>query len=350
MRGRVMSEHTHTILRLMVLLVVPIWAFSALPADSRADDSQAKFLFSFENDFFGGSDKHYTSAIKFTWVSRDIRNDGTPPKGWGGLIADKIPLRRNDLQQNLTLSFGQNMYTPEDTAAEDLIVNDRPYAGWTYLSLGLHTAKLNTLDSFELTIGVVGPSSLAEKSQKLVHEWINDKGPNGWNNQLNDEPGLLLTWERHWRSLRTPTHTLFAADLIPHTGLTLGNVYTYANAGFEARMGYNFPADFGSPLIRPGGGTAVTAYSGHHRWPSFGFVFFAGIDGRAIARNIFLDGNTFRDSHSVDKNYFVADLYAGATFIYNRLEFTYTHVYRTEEFKDQDGGQYYGSFTISWTY
>jgi hypothetical protein len=35
----------------------------------------------------------------------------------------------------------------------------------------------------------------------------------------------------------------------------------------------------------------------------------AGVSGRAIARDIFLDGNTVRDSQSIDRNYLVADFH-----------------------------------------
>jgi lipid A 3-O-deacylase len=37
----------------------------------------------------------------------------------------------------------------------------------------------------------------------------------------------------------------------------------------------------------------------------FGWCLFASFEGRAVARNIFLDGNTFTDSHSIDKKTFV---------------------------------------------
>jgi len=35
---------------------------------------------------------------------------------------------------------------------------------------------------------------------------------------------------------------------------------------------------------------------------------FAFVDGRAVGRDIFLDGNTFTDSHSVTRKTFVGDL------------------------------------------
>lgn len=82
----------------------------------------------------------------------------------------------------------------------------------------------------------------------------------------------------------------------------------------------------------------------------FGIVWFAQVEGRAVAYNVFLDGNTFEDSHNVDKEPFVADFSAGISLIYKAFKLTYTHVYRTEEFTEQDGGQVFGSVALSMTF
>ena len=54
----------------------------------------------------------------------------------------------------------------------------------------------------------------------------------------------------------------------------------------------------------PGGGY-------FRRKKGFNWYLFAGLEGRAVFRNIFLDGNTFTDSHSVDSKHFVGDIQAG---------------------------------------
>jgi hypothetical protein len=54
-----------------------------------------------------------------------------------------------------------------------------------------------------------------------------------------------------------------------------------------------------------------------------GFIFGA-VDGRAVARDIFLDGSTFRDSRSVNKEPFVADISAGVGLIAGRWQANYT--------------------------
>lgn len=78
---------------------------------------------------------------------------------------------------------------------------------------------------------------------------------------------------------------------------------------------------------------------------------FGTADGRAVARDIFLDGNTFRDSPSVTKKPFVADLGAGVGLIAGPWQLTYTQVWRTREFKTQRGRfNNFGSVTLSRAY
>lgn len=319
-------------------------------------ENKSTFVLYFENDTFAGTDKHYTNAVKLSWISKDLEKIG-PERGlpgWARWVVEKTPgVDRKDFLHNLALSLGQNIYTPEDITVEALIEDDRPYAGWTYLAGALHSKNFDMLNTLELSLGIVGPSSLAEQSQELFHEWLNDEEPQGWDNQLSDEPGLILTWQRFWRVLRKSVGNRFAWDVIPHAGVTLGNVLTYANLGGEIRFGYNLAADFGTSLIRPGGGTSAPVGLRDPRigdGADFGVTVFAGVDGRALARNIFLDGNTWRDSHSVDKKPFVADIASGVSVVYKRVKLTYTHVYRTKEFDGQDDGQFFGSISLAVTF
>lgn len=75
---------------------------------------------------------------------------------------------------------------------------------------------------------------------------------------------------------------------------------------------------------------------------------FAGLEGRAVLYNIFLDGNAFTDSHSVDKEPFVGDLQAGLVVQWNRFRITYTQIFRTKEFEGQDSGDIFGSLSFSY--
>jgi hypothetical protein len=294
--------------------------------------------------------------LKFSWISKDLEKiggDGGLP-GWARWAVERMPtVNKGDFLHNLAFSLGQNIYTPRDITKEELIVDDRPYAGWTYAAAALHSKNFEILNTLEVNIGIVGPSSHADEAQKLIHEWLGGDEPRGWDNQLQDEPGFMITWQRFWRILRTPVGNVYAFDGIPHAGLTLGNVFTYANLGGEIRFGYNLPADFGTSLIRPGGGVACPVGLQDPRCGAemdFSLTFFVGVDGRAVAHNIFLDGNTCKESHSVGKNYFVADVSAGFSIVYKRVKLTYAHVFRSEEFKDQNGGLFFGSLSFAVTF
>ncbi|CAN8139343.1 hypothetical protein THIOSC15_1450001 [uncultured Thiomicrorhabdus sp.] len=70
------------------------------------------------------------------------------------------------------------------------------------------------------------------------------------------------------------------------------------------------------------------------------------MEGQVIARNIFLDGNSFVESRSVVKNPLVADAQLGLVFDWKEFRIGYTHVFRTKEFKSQRNHSNFGSLTI----
>jgi lipid A 3-O-deacylase len=80
----------------------------------------------------------------------------------------------------------------------------------------------------------------------------------------------------------------------------------------------------------------------------FSWYLFAGSQGRAIGRNMFLDGNTFRDSHSVDSKLFVADFQAGVAIAYGAARLSVAQIWRTKEFDGQDGHDEFGAVNLSW--
>jgi len=336
----------------IICCAFPLTTHAAAP--STAPGTLRAFSAYFENDLFGDTDEHYTNAVKLTWQSKDLkeyRDDVRIPK-WAFPIIDLAPLVNDpDALHNIGLSIGQNIYTPSDIEATELIEDDRPYAGFLYFSMALHSKNERILDTLETSMGIVGPSALSEFSQNTVHELRDLSTAKGWKNQLRDEPALLLTWKRSLRLARRDLGHGFACDVIPHLGVTLGNVATYANGGGEVRFGYRLPYDFGTALIRPGGSiSAPTSRRDRQVRNGVGLHLFAGTDGRAVLHNIFLDGNTWRDSHSVEKKYFVADFSVGAALTWKELSISYSHVYRTKEFEGQDGGQSFGSLNIGWAF
>ncbi len=326
-------------------------------ADSVALTSRARsapvFTAYVENDTIAGTDRHYTSGLKLSWLSADLSD--WSQAGWRKTFVDALPfINRPDGQKNVGFAIGQNIYTPQNIRAKNPDSSDRPYAGWTYLELAFVTKTVGVADTLALQAGLIGPHSQAEDSQRLVHRLRRGVTPQGWDYQLRDEIGVNLVYERRWRMYGRAVYETLGIDLVPHAGASLGNVQTYANAGGTLRLGVNLPSDFGVQLARPGsvGGGPTDDLDPRvalHR--NFSLYVFGAADGRAVARDIFLDGNTFRASRSVNKEPFVADLSAGAGLIAGPWQLTYTLAWRTKEFRKQRSDwNNFGSVTLSRAY
>ena len=310
----------------------------------------------FENDLFADTDQQYTNGTKISWVSPDVTeyvhtNFPVLTEFFDRevrILSDSYDVK------NLAFSIGQNMYTPEDIQATELIETDRPYAAWLYLGAGFHAKNDRVQDTFEIQLGMVGPAALGKEIQDIVHDFRGIPKAQGWHNQIRNEPGLNLVGERRVRLEADNTGTGWESDAIASGGFVLGNVHSYLNLGIEGRVGYNLPQDFGTTHIRPGGETNIPfldeRFEGKRREQDFGFLFFASVEGRAIGRDIFLDGNTFRDSHSVDKEPLVADLALGVKFKLQSFKVSYSMVHRTKQFKLQPESHTFGSMMVSWTY
>jgi len=228
-----------------------------------------------------------------------------------------------------------------------LILDDRPYAGWSYLGFGLvGNQGTRRYDKIELEVGIVGPWSGAENVQNFWHSLFGLQIPNGWDNQLSNELGVVLYYEQTRRFDKRITPLGLEFDIIPNFGGCLGNVFTYGSAGITARLGRDLSKDFGPPRIRP----SLPGSSYFRYREGLNYYLFAGVSGRAVLRNIFLDGNTFSRSHSVDKEYFIGDLQAGLTIYYGRFRLSYTQIYRTKEFRGQDKGDIFGSLNLSYRF
>lgn len=309
------------------------------------------FQIFYENDLFGDTDKYYTNALHMTWLSKDLKQykDDVRLPEWSLPVIRAVPFAHvPGSTHNIGLLFGQQIYTPADIQATELLPDDRPYAGYLYAGIALHSKTLTKLDTIEITLGVVGPSALGEQVQNTVHDLGGIAEAQGWDNQLDDEVALGFAWQRKWRTHRAMLTDWLCYDLLTHTGVTLGNVKTGADAGGEVRVGYNIPMDFGSDVIRAGAGiSAPVSGFGYPRLPVFGLHWFAGFRAEAVLRDIFLDGNTFTGSHSVDKNFLVAEFSTGIAASYKMVKLTYRHVFRTEQFDHQSRGHVLGSLALT---
>jgi len=313
-----------------------------------AEEAQRKELgtlnFKFENDLFSGADQNYTNGIRVSWVSPE--GDTIGPLQ---LVRDALEALAQDTNKTTRfgLSAGQELFTPADRYETNLIIDERPYAGWLYGGLSLHTVTdrgegRKDQESIELDVGIVGPWALGEETQNFVHEIRLIDTFDGWSNQLKNELGVALHYERKWRLFDPVQAGPLQFDAIPHAGVSVGNVVTQASGGGAVRWGWNLPHDFGPPSLIQGG-----AALDRRPEQSVSFYLFGDVTGRFVAHSIFLDGNTIRNSHSIDKENWVGDMSLGAALLLGRFKVAYTNAFRTKEYKGQDAISRFGSLSLS---
>lgn len=301
-----------------------------------------------ENDkYFAGTDRHYTNGFKLTWLGETDLNESKQFVQTAARIIPWMDPEHQDWRYKVGSVLGHDTFTPADTDTTTLLPNDRPYAGWLYGSILLHAQLANQLRLVELSFGIIGPSALGEQFQNSWHDVIKVPHAEGWANQLRDEPGLQLSWERRYRTWQwtEDTGSRLGVDLMLRHRVTLGNVATHLAGGVVVRIGWRLPADFGADLIRPcGGGTANDGSPDR-----FSAYTYASGEVRAVARDLFLDGNTWRDSHSVRKRPIVADLSLGFVLHWPEFQIAYTQNYRTKDFYGQPRRDVFGSVGLSFT-
>ncbi len=297
-----------------------------------------------ENDSIGGgTDSNYSSGIRASYFNV---NANIPE--FIHEIAEHIPTFDINETTSLTYSIGQNLYTPQAIKSPLQDPNDRPWAAWLYTSMGLATLTSGHIDELELTLGIVGPAALGERSQETIHSLIGSPDPKGWDNQLKNEPGLVVSWLRRWPERQTFNAVGLTGTIEPNINVSLGNIYTYGGAGVSFKIGPTTERwQDTPPRVRP----AIPG-SGYFEIPrnDWSWYLFAGADGRAVARNIFLDGNTLRDSHDVNKKPFVVDLSAGLALTYKQARISYSLNYRSDEFKGQKEDSVFGAVSLSYAF
>lgn len=315
-------------------ILVPLVSAPAMAADEKA----GALSIIWENDIFYNSDRDYTNGAEIAYA--------TPPNDnvdWIVGVARSLPFFADKGDVRTSYAIGQDIFTPQHTELTVPLPNERPYAGYAYVSMGLMQANADRLDQLELQLGVVGPMALAKESQFWVHSIIADTKPKGWHYQLHNEPSMNLFYQRSLKVIPRKSLLGLVLDLEPHIGGAAGTSYDYLNAGAMLRVGFNIPDDFGPLRIQP----ALPGSSYFEPEGGFSAYAFAGVDGRVMGRNIFLDGNTWRDSPSVDKDTFVGDLTLGAAITFSSMRLAFTHVFRTREYKTQKASDQFGALSLS---
>jgi len=290
-----------------------------------------------ENDFFAhisASDKHYTQGLRLEYHLYD--------PGEGPLFTLRSFYDADRWFSN-GVAVGQAMYTPEEITADPSDPADRPYAAWLYVAFmtTVTEPRRRWQDTWEWTVGTIGPNALGDEIQSGWHEIIGADNPT-WAGQLPNEIAGGFSWKRQWTSVAAgEERTDWSARTIVGTGFTASTLLSEAVVGAKVLWGYRAPADF----------EAGQGSRGFQEGEGFRFYGFAGVDGRFIPWNAFLDGNAFRDSASVTRKYLTADFSLGVVLRLGRpFGISYAQVFRSGEISTDPAYHNYGSIALSYSF
>ena len=296
-------------------------------------------------------DRHYTQGAMLAYLSPAL-SAGDLAWQLYDRAGSALPVfgSQDGITRKFSVVVGQSIFTPTDyhRAVPDPL--DRPFAGWLYAggSLLQETGGV-MLENFEVLAGVVGPDSLAQEAQEGFHSAAgvhNRNRAQAWTHQLKNEPGFMVSYDRHWKVFQSAVLGV-QTDVIPDAGVTVGNVLTDAEAGVLLRIGQNLGVDYGVARIRPAL-SGTNWFNAARLDGSFGWYVFAGAQGRAVAHNIFLDGNSAVSSPSVHKNVLVGDFSTGLSLFWAdwvKLDASFTE--RSKEFRSQAQADHFGSVNLS---
>jgi hypothetical protein len=238
-----------------------------------------------DNDFINyqgmGTDDAYTGGIRadlFFTKKKDSR-----------FFVDRI-LPKAGASSNNIFQWGimQVVYTPQDLDTSAYLSNDYAYAGGLYLIHSLYSYNAEKKFSFqtEINLGVMGPASLAEESQELIHRAIGYEQPRGWQNQIRTDFlfNLNFTAEKQILGLGRFLEFMGGSKLSVGTLMNAVAVYPLIRIGWMNPYFDGFISQY-----------ADLGHSGIHRNRKFQFYIFARPSVSWVLTNAMLEGGVFSD-------------------------------------------------------
>lgn len=299
-------------------------------------------IFTYENDSIYGKDRYYTNGLQMFFLTKNFN------KNKENKVFSKIFNIKKNSFYNYSFGIGQKIYTPNDIKVEELITNDRPYAGYLYLFLNKNIYHDNKIDTIGFSIGTTGPNSYGKIVQTKIHNLIGSPEPMGWDYQLSNELLIMTSWLRTIDIHKTKDYTN-DWKIIPKFSINLGTPFTKSDILLEFRYGWNLDNDFTENKITvlPLG---ITKNEKKLHFNDLSYYLFTQINGSIVLYNTFLDGNINGYRPNIKKNLLTYEINCGLSIRWKQIYLKYSNIYTSKEFKEQQGNQIIFLLTVGYLF
>jgi hypothetical protein len=333
-----------------------------LPANVSAADSErpsvvdlttGTWRVEFDNDLFFHSDNNFTSGISVQRYSNLATTwDDVRMPAWTK-FGQRLPgLHREGSYRRMGVAIGQNLQTPDDLEATELILDDVPYAGALGVELNWTAFDDDVFRGYGLLMGVVGPNALGEPLQKFFHDLDGSAEAKGWDNQLANEFVVNFNGMYKRKLGRFGKPEAWSADIAVDGDFGVGTALVFAEAALEFRAGFNVPRGFAfapDPIGR------TLAYDAALWGPATqGVSVYLSAVARVVSMPyfVFLDGSLFRDGHSIDKEDALSQVIAGLHVGWRRwtVHFASWRSSASVRTPGPDSRNHFGTIAIDWQF
>jgi lipid A 3-O-deacylase len=298
-------------------------------ATAQTSSYKSEFGFRSENDSYlaGGRDRYYTNGLSLNFRT----------------ALNTLRVKNDNLNKMIfELEAGQKIFNPQSGNIPNSIYIDRPFAGYLYAgaSLNLLYHSENNL-KLSLQGGTIGPSSLAQEAQELIHNVAGFYEIDGWQWQVNNEFAINASAEYNVLINRFANDKV---DLTANSYINIGNTFSGAGAGFTLRTG-NI-----NPLFKSASSQSrISERASLRDLAEKEFFFYAKPMLNYVIYDATIQGGLF----TKDKGPFVFESkplvfsqQLGAMYSHNRITVDFSVLFKTKEVKSNAKAHKYGSFAL----
>lgn len=285
-----------------------------------------EFGFTSDNDayLFYGQDRYYTNGLFLNFRH-----------------ALKQPNSRSKIEKAiLEISAGQKLFNPMSGYAPDPLKQDRPFAGYLYAGTSYSAfLKNQSILSFALELGVVGPSSGGKEGQEFLHKTVGFYEIAGWEYQIHDALAVNLR-AQYTKLLQRAENNQTDFSFIGTA--KLGTTYSGADAGILFRAGTI------NPLSNSASAHARISANEDGLMPVANeFFFYAQPMVQYVAYDATVKGSLFNNDSPVtfDVKPIVFSQILGVTYATRRFTFDYHMQFNSKEIKSKAKPHQFGSLS-----